>query len=38
MESPPKMEGRMLVTFVVPDKNKIKAYKNKMTRQEDIET
>ncbi|MFC2092592.1 translation initiation factor IF-3 [Bacteroidota bacterium] len=38
MESPPKMEGRMLVTFVVPDKNKIKVYKNKMTKQEDIET
>lgn len=38
MESPPKMEGRMLVTFLVPDKNKIKAYKNKMPKQEDIET
>ena len=38
MESPPKMEGRMLVTFLVPDKNKIKAYKSKMQKQEDIET
>jgi translation initiation factor IF-3 len=37
LESQPKMEGRMLVVFLVPDKNKIQAYKNKISKQKKIE-
>ena len=32
LESQPKMEGRMLVVFLVPDKNKIQAFKNKISK------
>lgn len=38
LESPPKMEGRMLVAFLVPDKNKIRLYKDKLAKSENTES
>jgi len=38
LESPPKMEGRMLVAFLVPDKNKIRIYKDRVSKIEDIKS
>ncbi len=35
LESPPKMEGRMLVAFLVPDKNKIRIYKDRISKTEE---
>ena len=31
-ESAPKMEGKMLVAYFLPDKNKIQAYKSKLNQ------
>lgn len=33
LESPPKMEGKMLVAYLVPDKNKVVTYKAKQAKQ-----
>jgi translation initiation factor IF-3 len=33
LESPPKLEGKMLVAYILPDKKKIAAIKNKQTKQ-----
>jgi translation initiation factor IF-3 len=33
IESPPKMEGKMLTTYLVPDKAKIQVYKTKMEKE-----
>ena len=38
LESPPKMEGRMLVAFLVPDKNKIRIYNDRVSKKEDIKS
>lgn len=34
IESKPKLEGKMLITYLVPDKNKISAYKAKLAKLE----
>lgn len=36
IESPPKLEGKMLTTFLVPDKNKIQAYKSRLAKEQKI--
>ncbi|MCX6163619.1 MAG: hypothetical protein NTU73_01960 [Ignavibacteriae bacterium] len=33
IESPPKLEGKMLNTYLVPDRNKIIAYKTKLEKE-----
>jgi len=33
LEAPPKLEGKMLVSYLIPDKNKIQAFKSKQTKQ-----
>jgi len=33
IESPPKLEGKMLTTYLVPDRNKILTYKSKLDKE-----
>jgi translation initiation factor IF-3 len=33
IESPPKLEGKMLTTYLVPDRNKIVTYKAKLEKE-----
>jgi len=34
LESPPKMDGKLLIAFILPDKQKINSYKEKLSKQE----
>ena len=34
LESPPKLEGKMLTSYLTPDKNKILTYKNKLAKEQ----
>ena len=36
VEAPPKLEGKMLVTYLIPDKNKIQTYKNKLAKEQKL--
>jgi translation initiation factor IF-3 len=33
IEAPPKMEGKMLTSYLIPDKVKIQAYENKLAKE-----
>jgi hypothetical protein len=34
IESPPKLEGKMLTTYLVPDKHKVQSYKARLTKEQ----
>jgi translation initiation factor IF-3 len=34
LESPPRMDGKLLIAFILPDKQRILAYKDKLAKQE----
>lgn len=33
LESPPRMEGKLLIAYLLPDKHKVQAYKEKLAKQ-----
>jgi len=37
LETPPRMEGKMLIAYLVPDKAKIQVYKEKLLKQQSAE-
>lgn len=37
LEAPPKLEGKMLTAYMVPDKNKITAYKSMLAKQAKVQ-
>lgn len=38
IESPPKLEGKMLTSYLVPDKNKIQVYKAKLDKENKLKS
>lgn len=36
IESPPKMEGKMLITYLIPDKARIASYKSRIAKEQSV--